>query len=71
MNSKPRIARGQRFRDAQLSLFGRPGSEWIVEHVFVGTDGVWYASVLLTSDLTERKTLSAAVLSDRRRFVPV
>jgi hypothetical protein len=42
-----------------------------VEHVFVGTDGISYASIVLTSDLTERKTISTAVLRDRRRFVPV
>ncbi len=71
MPSKPPVARGQRFRDTQLSLFGRPGSEWIVERVFVGVDGLWHASIVLASDITEHKTITAAVPTDRRRFIPV
>jgi hypothetical protein len=71
MPSKPPVAPGQRFRDTQLSLFGRPGFEWIVDRVFVGVDGLWHASIVLASDTTERKTITAAVLIDRRRFIPV
>jgi hypothetical protein len=59
---------GQRFRDIHPGLFGRTGSEWIVQDVFVGTDGLRYARVVLSSDASQVKTLSVAVLTDRRRF---
>ena len=62
------VAPGQRYRDTQPSIFGRPGSEWLVEEIFTGTDGVEYARVVSVSDLTQRKTLSIAILEDRRRF---
>ncbi len=48
--------------------FGALGTEWIVEGVFQGTDGVAYAQLVLASDLTQQKTLSVHALSDRRRF---
>lgn len=63
------VTRGQRFRDAQLAMFGRPGAEWVVQDVFLGTDRLWYARVVLASDPTRIKTLSAAVLEDRHRFI--
>jgi len=62
------IGPGQRYRDTQATIFGLPGSEWIVEEVFTGIDGVQYARVVSASDLTQRKTLSVAILRDRRRF---
>ncbi len=71
MPSNESIAIGQRYRDIQPALFGRPGSEWIVEDLFTGTDGLKYARVVAASDLTERKTLSQAVFNDRSRFVRV
>ena len=50
-------------------------SAWIigrvVDQVFVGTDGKQYAQVYLATDPQERKTLSTAVLLDKRRFVEV
>ncbi len=64
------IKPGQRFRDAHPALFGRAGSEWIVQDIFVGTDGFRYARVVLASDPSRRKTLSTIVLSDLRRFIP-
>jgi len=48
--------------------FGRPLPEWIVEETFIGTDGLEYARVVLASDRSHWKTLSLAVLTDRRRF---
>lgn len=69
--SNPPITPGQRFRDTQLSLFGRLGSEWMVQDIFIGTDDLRYARIARTSDLSERKTVSVAVLGDRRRFVPI
>lgn len=71
MAPSPPIVPGQRFRDMQPGLFGHLGLEWVVQDVFVGTDDLWYARVGRASDLTERKTLSVAVLGDRRRFAPV
>ncbi len=64
------IKPGQRFRDAQARLFGRIGSDWIVQDIFPGNDGLTYARVVLASDPSHSKTLSTAVLADRRRFVP-
>ena len=66
--AKHSIAPGQRYRDTQPGIFGQPGSEWIVEEIFTGTDAVEYARVVSASDLTQRKTLSVAILLDERRF---
>jgi len=62
------IERGQRFRDAYPGIFGRSRSEWIVENLHIGTDGAEYARLVSAFDPSMRKTLSVAVLSDRRRF---
>jgi hypothetical protein len=51
--------------------FGRPAPEWIVEGTFVGNDGIEYARIALAADPSHRKTLSVAVLTDRRRFAAV
>jgi len=64
------IKPGQRFREAQAALFGRPAPEWAVQDVFTGGDGVTYARIALVSDPSNSKTLSISVLSDRHRFVP-
>ena len=68
MGSQRHIERGQRYRDVRPGPFRTRGTEWIVDAVFPGTDGVPYAQVVCASDLTRRKTLSAHVLNDRRRF---
>ena len=60
---------GDRLREVASQRFGRVGPEWIVEDTFVGTDGVEYAKVALAVDMSHRKTLSIAVLTDRRRFM--
>jgi hypothetical protein len=62
------IILGQRYREAQPRAFGRPGQEWIVEALFTGTDGMEYAGLARASNPSERKTLSLAVLGDRRQF---
>jgi hypothetical protein len=67
----PDIKPGQRFRDTQRTAFGGAAPDWVVDQVFVGTDGKRYAQVCLANDPKERKTLSTAVLLDRRRFVEV
>jgi hypothetical protein len=66
--AEDRIKHGQRFRDTGAQLFGREGSEWIVQAVFTATDSLQYARVSLAADPTNIKTLSVAVLTDRRRF---
>jgi hypothetical protein len=71
MPKKSPIARGDRFRDAQLSAFARSAPDWVVEDVFTGTDGIEYALLSSAADPTRRKSLSAAILHDRRRFAPV
>jgi hypothetical protein len=68
MALKQPIERGQRFRDVYPGVFGPTPTEWIVEALFRGTDGVQYAQLVCASDLTLEKTLSVDVLSDRRRF---
>jgi len=68
MGLKPHIERGQRYQDVHSGLFGASGTEWIVEAVFEGTDGVQYAQLVCASDFAQRKTLSVHVLNDRRRF---
>ena len=64
------VAAGQRFRDVERNIFGGPGSVWIVEHLQTGIDGLAYAQVVSAADPSVRKTLSIAILTDRRRFVP-
>jgi hypothetical protein len=65
------VTAGQHFRDPNPTLFGHPQRDWVVDEVFVGTDGKQYAHVHAESKPHERKTLSTAVLRDKRRFVPV
>jgi hypothetical protein len=65
---KQAIERGQHYRDVSPGRFGALGTEWIVEAVFRGTDGIVYAQLVCASDLTQQKTLSVHALSERRRF---
>ena len=62
---------GNRYRETMAQRFGRPAPEWIVEGTFVGNDGIEYARIALAADPSHRKTLSVAVLTDRRRFAAV
>ena len=70
MASDPPLRLRQRFREAGMLLFGRGGAEWVVRDLFVGTDDLWYARVVLVVDPSQSKTLSVAVLTDRHRFTP-
>ena len=65
------VTAGQRFRDAKPRLFGQPSSDWVVDEVFLGTDGKQYAHVHSDSHQHERKTLSTGILRDKRRFIEV
>jgi hypothetical protein len=69
--SREVVANGQRYRDTFPGVFGPTNTEWTVEDVFLGTDGIEYARLSGASDPTQRKTLSLAVLADRRRFARV
>jgi hypothetical protein len=63
---------GRRFQEAQRGYLGKPAPLWIVEDVFrTPVDALGYARLTCVADPTQRKTLSVAVLSDRRRFLPI
>jgi hypothetical protein len=67
--AKRAIEPGQRYRDLQRGIFGRPmHSEWIVEAVGADGLGIPHARLAKVADLTERKTLSVCSLADRSRF---
>ena len=65
------VAPGQHFRSSAAGYLGRPGEVWIVEQVFTGTDALPYARLVSGADPSRHKTLSLAVLSDQRQFLPV
>jgi hypothetical protein len=63
---KESVKRGERYRDIHPRRAS--GAEWIVEALFLGTDGVRYAVLVCASDLTQRKTLPIDALSDEEGF---
>jgi hypothetical protein len=65
------IDAGQKYREAGPSSVWRRGLVWLVDSVFIGTDGMEYAALVCTTDSSLRKTLATAALGDRRRFVRV
>jgi hypothetical protein len=67
MESNYPIDRGTRYRELQATVFGQPQPEWIVEGVFK-PGGIEHARLVAATDSGKRKTLSLAVLRDRRRF---
>jgi hypothetical protein len=71
MASKHPIERGQRYRDLSPGRFGVLGTEWIVDAIFIGTDGIQHAQLVNAGDLTQQKTLAVDVLSDRERWAGV
>jgi hypothetical protein len=62
------VKRGERYREIHPRRTSASGTEWIVEALFRGTDGVQYAVLVCASDLTQRKTLSIDALSDGEDF---
>jgi len=66
-----KVIAGQRFRDVAPTVFGHPAPEWVIAEVFTGTDGIRYARVYSASSPHNLKTLSTAILRDKRRFVQV
>ena len=71
MANRQPIGPGQRYRDIGRGVFGASALQWVVETVFTGVDGVAYAHLVCITDRSQRKTLSLAVLGDRRRFVRI
>jgi hypothetical protein len=65
------VEAGEQYRDSLPGLFGALGIVWVVQDVFTGSDGMIYARLASAADTSQRKTLSVAVLGDRRRFVRV
>jgi hypothetical protein len=68
MASNQSVERGQRYRDLSTGRFGPLGTEWIVDAIFLGSDGIQYAQLVNAADLTQQKTLAMDVLGDRKRF---
>jgi hypothetical protein len=68
MPLKHLVERGHRYRDLSAGRFGVLGTEWIVDAIFIGTDGIQYAQLVNAGDLTQQKTLAVDVLGDRKRF---
>ena len=62
------VERGRHYRDLSSSRFGVLGTEWIVDAIFRGTDGIQYAQLVNAGDVTQQKTLAVDVLGDRKRF---
>jgi hypothetical protein len=62
------VAIGERYREIQRGVFSRPASGWVVKAVYTGDDGIEHARLVRMSDPSQQKTLSAGVLTDRRRF---
>jgi hypothetical protein len=65
------VIAGQRFRDAAPTVFGHAAPEWVIAEVFTGIDGIRYARIHSASNPHNLKTLSIAILRDKRRFVQV
>ena len=66
-NVKP----GQHFCDKHLTAFGRVAPGLTVLRVFIGTDGYEYAELCSGPSGKDRRTLSTAILRDKRRFIEV
>jgi cephalosporin hydroxylase len=63
------VAVGQRYQEASRGYLGKVSPSWVVEEVFTTpVDMLAYARLACTTDPSLRKTLSIAVLTDRRRF---
>lgn len=62
---------GQQFCDAHRTVFGRTAPGLVVLRVFIGTDGYEYAELSSGPNGKDRRTLSTAILRDKRRFLEV
>ncbi len=62
------VQAGQLYRSMEIGLFGGPGREWKVISLARRNDGVMYATLTMTHDPSEHKTLAMNVLQDRRMY---
>jgi hypothetical protein len=62
------VAIGEQFQELGTGYLGKPSAVWVVEGTFKNSDELQYAKLICSSDASLRKTLSIAVLADRRRF---
>jgi hypothetical protein len=67
MESDQPVTPGTRYRDLQATVFRQPQPEWIVEEVYTAR-GMEHARLVSAANPADRKTLSVAILRDRRRF---
>jgi hypothetical protein len=62
------IETSQRYQEMGPGYLGKPAPVWVVEDTFTMTDCLPYARLVCAADPSMSKTLSVAVLTDRRRF---
>ena len=59
---------GEQFQELGIGYLGKRSAVWVVEETFTNSDELPYAKLICSSDASLQKTLSIAVLADRRRF---
>jgi hypothetical protein len=62
------VAIGEQFQELGTGYLGKRSAVWVVEGTFKKSDELQYAKLICSSDVSLCKTLSIAVLADRRRF---
>ena len=66
--SQGAVRTGQRYRSMERGVFGSPGREWRVTSLMQRNDGLTYATLAMTNDPSELKTLAMGALLDRRMY---
>ncbi len=59
---------GQVYRSIEVGLFGARVPDWQVVSVARRNDGLTYATLVMSRDPSERKTLAVGALLDRRMY---
>jgi hypothetical protein len=63
------VESGQRYQEVGSGYLGKAPQVWVVEDTFTNAaDRLRYARLACEGDASMRKTLSIAVLTDRRRY---
>ena len=68
MARKTEVVVGQEYREPVRGYLGGWGRRWRVDSVSRGIDGKLYAAVTSADTIGTTKTLSVAVLLDRKRY---